>query len=254
MMRNILIIGIGAGNPDHMTVQAIEALNRADVLFMPDKGTEKAALQQLRRGICDRFIRNPDYRTVTVEIPQRAPAGSDYRGSVDDWHARIAASYARLFSEELGEGQCGALLVWGDPALYDSTLRIVERIRDDGFALDYEVIPGISSVQVLAARHRIALNRIGEPVLITTGRKLAEGFPADQDSVVVMLDGDQTFRQVASEELDIYWGAYLGTPDELLISGRLIEVMAEIESTRSQARRRHGWIMDTYLLRRNRPA
>ncbi|SEG73833.1 precorrin-6A synthase (deacetylating) [Bosea lathyri] len=254
MMRNILIIGIGAGNPDHMTVQAIEALNRADVLFMPDKGTEKAALQQLRRRICDRFIRNPDYRTVTVAIPQRAPAGSDYRGSVDDWHARIAASYQRLFSEELAEGQCGALLVWGDPALYDSTLRIVERIRASGFALDYEVIPGISSVQVLAARHRIALNRIGEPVLITTGRKLADGFPADQDSVVVMLDGDQTFRHVASAELDIYWGAYLGTPDELLISGRLTEVMAEIEATRAQARQRHGWIMDVYLLRRNRPA
>jgi precorrin-6A synthase len=109
-------------------------------------------------------------------------------------------------------------------------------------------------VQVLAARHRIALNRIGEPVLITTGRKLADGFPADQDSVVVMLDGDQTFRHVASEELDIYWGAYLGTPDELLISGRLTEVMAEIEATRAQARQRHGWIMDVYLLRRNRPA
>lgn len=248
-MRKLLIIGIGAGDPDHMTVQAIKALNRADVVFLPDKGQEKAALRHLREQICERFIERP-YRTVTVETPQRAEAGSDYRGVVDDWHARIAANYARLFTQELAEGQHGALLVWGDPALYDSTLRIVERVRAGGLALDWEVIPGISSVQVLAARHRIALNRIGEPILITTGRKLAAGFPAGQDSVVVMLDGEQAFAQIAPEDLEIYWGAYLGTSDEILIAGRLSEVSSEIERVRAQAREKHGWIMDTYLLRR----
>ncbi|CAN5207982.1 precorrin-6A synthase (deacetylating) [soil metagenome] len=248
-MRKILIIGIGAGDPDHMTVQAITALNRADVVFLPDKGEEKAALRHLREQICARFIEKP-YRTVTVETPQRAPAGCNYRGVVDDWHARIAANYERLFRDELREGQHGALLVWGDPALYDSTLRIVERIRAGGFALDWDVIPGISSVQVLAARHRIALNRIGEPVMITTGRKLAGGFPAGQDSVVVMLDGEQTFARIAPEDLEIYWGAYLGTPDEILIAGPLADVASEIERVRAQAREKHGWIMDIYLLRR----
>jgi len=248
-MRKLLIIGIGAGDPDHMTVQAIKALNRADVVFLPDKGQEKAALRHLREQICARFIEKP-YRTVTVETPQRAEAGSDYRGVVDDWHARIAENYARLFTDELAEGQHGALLVWGDPALYDSTLRIVERVRARGLALDWEVVPGISSVQVLAARHRIALNRIGEPILITTGRKLAAGFPPGQDSVVVMLDREQAFAQIAPEDLEIYWGAYLGTADEILIAGRLADVAGEIERIRAQAREKHGWIMDTYLLRR----
>ncbi|CAM5220983.1 Precorrin-6A synthase [deacetylating] OS=Bosea thiooxidans OX=53254 GN=ARD30_17775 PE=4 SV=1 [Bosea thiooxidans] len=150
-MRNILIIGIGAGNPDHMTVEAIEALNRADTLFIPDKGEEKAALRALREAICARFIRRPDYRTVPVDIPRRAEAGSDYHGAVDDWHERIAARYRALFETELAEGETGALLVWGDPALYDSTLRIMERVAASGLALDWQVYPGISSVQVLAA-------------------------------------------------------------------------------------------------------
>lgn len=250
-MRKLLIVGIGAGDPDLMTVQAIKALNRADVVFLPDKGEEKAALRHLREQICDRFIEKP-YRTVTIATPQRAPAGSDYRGVVDDWHARIAANYERLFREELAEGTVGALLVWGDPALYDSTLRIVERVRAGGLALDWEVIPGISSIQLLAARHKIPLNRIGEPVLITTGRKLAAGFPAGQDSVVVMLDGDQAFREVASEDLEIFWGAYLGTEHEILIAGRLADVADEIERVRAEARQAQGWIMDTYLLRRAR--
>jgi precorrin-6A synthase len=252
-MRDILIIGIGAGNPDHMTLEGIEALNRADVLFIPDKGAEKAGLRALREAICARFIRRRDYRTVPVAIPRRAEAGSDYRGAVDDWHADIAARYRALFETELKEGQTGALLVWGDPALYDSTLRIMERVAASGLALDWRVYPGISSVQVLAARHRIALNTIGAPVLITTGRRLAAGFPADQDSVVVMLDGGEAFARIDPEGLDIFWGAYLGTRDEILRAGPLSEIRAEIAAVRAQARTRHGWIMDTYLLRR-RPA
>lgn len=249
-MRNLLIIGIGAGNPDHLTVEAIEALNRADILFIPDKGEEKAALRALREAICARFIRRPEYRTVAVEIPRRAEAGSDYRGVVDDWHERIAARYRALFETELAEGATGALLVWGDPALYDSTLRIMERVAASGLALDWQVYPGISSIQVLAARHRIPLNGIGAPILITTGRRLMAGFPADQDSVVVMLDGEQAFAQIDPAQLDIYWGAYLGTPDEILRAGPLAGISAEISRVRAEARARHGWIMDTYLLRR----
>ncbi len=249
-MRTILVIGIGAGNPDHMTVEAIAALNRADVLFIPDKGAEKAGLRHLREAICRRFIRAPGYRTVAVPIPRRAEAGGDYRGVVDDWHARIAAAYRGLFEAELAEGETGALLVWGDPALYDSTLRIVERAAAAGLALDWQVHPGISSVQVLAARHRIPLNGIGAPVLLTTGRRLAQGFPADQDSVVVMLDGEQAFAKLDPAGLEIFWGAYLGMPDEILLSGPLAETAPLIAQVRAEARARHGWIMDTYLLRR----
>lgn len=253
-MRNILIIGIGAGNPEHMTVEAIEALNRAEVLFIPDKGEEKAALRHLREAICARFIRKPGYRTVPVAVPRRAEAGGDYRAVVDDWHARIAAGYRALFEAELAEGRTGALLVWGDPALYDSTLRIMERVAASGLALDWRVCPGISSVQVLAARHRIPLNGIGSPVLLTTGRRLGQGFPADQDSVVVMLDGEQAFAAIDPAGLDIFWGAYLGMPDEILLAGPLAETAPRIAAVRAEARARHGWIMDTYLLRRRVPA
>jgi precorrin-6A synthase len=245
-MRKILVIGIGAGNPDYLTVQAIAALNKADVFFIPDKGEEKATLRQLRTDILERFVEHRNYRTVMLKTPRRAEAGSDYRGAVDDWHATLAGAYRQLFSEELGEDGCGALLVWGDPSLYDSTLRIIERIRATGFSLDYEVIPGITSVQALAARHRIALNRIGEPVLITTGRKLE---PEPAQDTVVMLDGEQAFARVAGE-YEIFWGAYLGTPDEMLVAGRLEDVSGEIERVRREARQEKGWIMDTYLLRK----
>jgi len=248
-MRKIFVIGIGVGDPDHMTMQAIRALNQASVLFIPDKGAEKAALRDLRISICERFMEKPGYRTMAVDVPQRNASG-DYLAGVDEWHGRLADIYGALFMRELGENDIGAVLVWGDPAIYDSTLRIIERMRTRGLALEFEVIPGISSVQVLAAKHRIALNRIGESVLLTTGRKLAEGFPDDAGSVVVLLDGVQAFADLADQDLEIFWGAYLGTEHEILRAGKLAEVKDEIAAVRKQARQQHGWIMDVYLLRR----
>ena len=151
---------------------------------------------------------------------------------------------------ELGEGQTGALLVWGDPSLYDSALRLVQRVAARGqLRFELEVIAGISSPQVLAARHQLALNRIGGAVLVTTGRRLSDAVP-DEEDIVVMLDGDGAYRRVPAENYDIYWGAYLGTEHELAIAGPLAERKDEIDRVRAAARAEHGWIMDTYLLRR----
>jgi precorrin-6A synthase len=253
MKRKVLIVGIGAGNPEHVTVQAIAALNAANVVFIPTKGSEKADLAELRREICARFVTgDKPSRLVEFEVPTRDAANPDYEAGVGDWHDAVQQAYERLLGEELREGETGAFLAWGDPALYDSVLRIFERIAAKGaLDLDYDVVPGISSVQALAAAHRLPLNRIGESVLITTGRKLAEGFPDTADSVVVMLDGQSAFGSV-DPDTEIYWGAYLGTPDEILVAGRLGDVADEIERARREARARKGWIMDTYLLRKPR--
>jgi precorrin-6A synthase len=250
MKRKVLIIGIGAGNPEHVTVQAVNALNRVSAFFIPNKGSEKQDLANLRRAICDRFIENTSYRMVDFDTPVRDSSCPSYSEGVDKWHGNIEEIYERLLMEDLGEAECGAFLVWGDPSLYDSTLRILDRIRAKGrFELDLEVVPGISSVQALAAAHKVPLNRIGETVMITTGRRLGEGFPNDADSVVVMLDGQSAFKSVG-EDVDIYWGANIGTDDEVLVSGKLREVTDEIERVRQAARDRKGWIMDAYLLKR----
>jgi precorrin-6A synthase len=157
--------------------------------------------------------------------------------------------WERAISQELTEDGCGAFLVWGDPALYDSTITVLDEILARGaVAFDHEVIPGISSPQALAARHRVPFNRVAGAVQITTGRRLAEGLPADADDILVMLDADCAFA--GFPDLDIYWGAYVGTEDEILIAGRVADVAGEIRRRRAEARERKGWVMDTYLLRR----
>lgn len=250
-MRKVFVIGIGAGNPDYVTVQAINALNEVDVVFIMDKGQEKEELVRLRKEICERYIKNKGYRTVEATDPLRDRTSPAYEPAVRAWHDQRAAIYERLIGEELADGECGAFLVWGDPSLYDSTLRIIDQIVARGTtAFEYEVIPGISAIQALAARHRIALNRIGRSIHITTGRKIAEGLPNNIDDVVVMLDADCTFKAIDHSDIDIYWGAYVGTEDEILVAGNLGELIEDIERMRAEAKARKGWIMDTYLLRR----
>lgn len=251
-MRKILVVGIGAGNPEHLTIQAVNALNRADVLFIPDKGEKKSELAELRREICDRFVTNPKSRRVEFDVPVRAKPTDSYRQTVDDWHAAIAEIYERLILHEIGEDGCGAFLIWGDPSLYDSALRILNRVTERGnVAFELEVVPGITAIQALAASHKMALNRIGDPFMVTTGRRLAEeGLPDNAGTTIVLLDGQQAFLSVPEKGATIHWGAYLGTQDEILLSGRLGDVEAEIVRIRQEARERHGWIMDTYLLRK----
>ena len=251
-MKKIFIIGIGAGNPEYVTIQAVRALNQVDVFFIMDKGPSKAKLIELRMEICRRYIEGNDYRFVDAASPDWERRAEDYRSIVENLNRDKQETFERLITENMEDGDCGAFLVWGDPTLYDSTIRNLEAIARSGrFDLEYDVIPGVSSIQALAARHKTTLNRIGRSVEITTGRRIAKSFPDNADSVVVMLDGEDAYKNYVDQDMMIYWGAYVGTPDEILISGKLIDVADQIERTRAEARRANGWIMDSYLLRRS---
>ncbi|MFF7635494.1 precorrin-6A synthase (deacetylating) [Kitasatospora sp. NPDC008050] len=250
-MRHILIIGIGAGDPDHLTLQAVKAIARTDVFFILDKNEQRQDLIQLRRQLLADHAR-PGHRVVDVPDAERDRHTPAYTEAVDDWRRRRADLVEELMAEHLGPEQTGAFLVWGDPSLYDSVIAVVEQVHERGGAdFDYEVIPGISSISVLAARHRTTLTRVGRAVQVTTGRRLAQGFPEGVDDVVVMLDGRAAFTEIDPQGLEIFYGAYLGTPDEILAAGPLAETAESIRRLRDEARQRKGWIMDSYLLRRS---
>ncbi|GGJ85035.1 precorrin-6A synthase (deacetylating) [Pseudomonas matsuisoli] len=251
-MKQILIIGIGAGDPDHLTRQAIKAMNRADAFFLMDKGPSKGTLIDHRRRLCEEVIDGTDYRFIEGDCPERIRNVPNYRSSVDDLNQDKREVFEWMIDEQLADGECGAFLVWGDPALYDSTIRIVADIAAAGrLAIDYEVIPGISSLQALAARHKVCFNSIGNAFQVMPARRLAEqGFPEALDSVLVMLDARDTYTGFVGQGLTIYWGAYVGSADEVLIAGALDEVAESIRDARRELREKHGWIMDSYLLRR----
>lgn len=241
----LLLIGIGTGNPEHLTLQAIRALNSADLVLIPSKGAEKVELAHLRRTICDEVLTNPATRVAGFEMPRRDAANPSYLDGVNDWHDAVARVWAETIAAHPGADRV-ALLVWGDPALYDSSLRIAARL-----GAPVTVIPGLMSPQVLTAAHGIPLNELGAPFLITTGRRLREeGWPEGVDTLIVMLDGDCAFATLPPEGISIWWGAYVGMEGQILDHGPLAEAGPRILATRAAARAERGWIMDIYLLRR----
>ncbi|MFT8394969.1 precorrin-6A synthase (deacetylating) [Propionibacterium sp.] len=253
MARELVLIGIGAGDPDWITLEAVHAIQAIDVLFVVLKQNELDDLVEARREVMSRHRSTP-VRIVELHDPLRPwRTAPDYDAAVALWRAQRLDQWSRAVAANLGENQTGGFLVWGDPSLYESTLAIAQQLvaaASQDSPIGLRVIPGISSVLALAAHHKIPLNRQGRAVQISPARLLREGMPPEVDDVVVMLDGRQVFATIDPEGLDIYWGAYLGTPDEILITGDLATVRQQILDTRADALARKGWVFDNYLLRR----
>lgn len=246
-MTDLWLIGIGTGNPDHVTFEAAQAIRDADLILIPRKGKKKADLADLRHQIIAKVAADALPRVAEFDLPVRDASGN-YLDGVSDWHDAIAHVWSETIHAQDGEGKKIALLVWGDPSLYDSTLRIADRLTPKP---NMRVVPGITSLQMLTAAFAIPINRIGAPFTVTTGRQLREnGWPQGADTIAVMLDGECSFQILDNAEFDIWWGAYVGMPEQILVHGKLAEVADRILSTRAQARNAHGWIMDIYILRK----
>ena len=250
-MITLSLIGIGTGNPDHVTFQGLKAMNEADVILIPRKGAEKSELADLRREICEEMLVNSAIEVIEFDLPVRDTSQADkldgYLEGVSDWHDAVALAWTHALSQSRKPVKRAALLIWGDPSLYDSSLRIAERLSPP---VNIQVIPGVSALHVLCASHRLTLNQLGEPFLVTTGRKLrTEGWPDGINTLVVMLDGTCAFQTLNPDQKMIWWGAYLGMENEILLKGPLATAGPEIIETRAKARQQYGWIMDTYLIR-----
>jgi precorrin-6A synthase len=243
-MTELWLIGIGTGNPDHVTLEGQKALRDATTVLIPRKGAGKEDLAHLRLDIL--AASKTQARVIYVDMPERDDS-LPYQTRVALWHDEIARRW-QVALEAVPEGPV-ALLVWGDPGLYDSTLRIAARLDP---APKLRVVPGITALQALTAAHAIPFNTVNGAVTVTTGRRLRDhGWPEGAETVIVMLDGACSFQSLDPTGLHIWWGAFLGMADQVLDSGALAEAGPRIVERRANARARHGWIMDTYLLRRD---
>lgn len=232
------VLGIGMG-PQHVTPEVAEALRSCDYVIAADKGPEDGLLD-LRRTVATEH----GVPLVAVPDPPRDRADpADYPGAVRDWHDARVAAYETVLHER---GGTAAFLVWGDPSLYDSTIRIVEQLAER-LPLEWDVMPGISAPHLLAARHRVVLHPVGAPVHVTTARLLRDDIAAGQTNLVVMLAGALDLTGLA--DWRIWTGINLGTDSEELVAGRVGDVLPDLESARARAKAAAGWVMDVHLLR-----
>ena len=238
------ILGIGMGL-HHLTREVAEALSRSDYVVATRKGPDDQLLA-VRQTVCDAY----GVELVEVEDPERdrvstgsTTADADYGRAVGDWHAARLDAFEAVLRERGGDA---AFLVWGDPALYDSMIRIVGGLAER-LGAEWDVLPGISAPQLLAARHRIVLHEVGQPVHVTTARRLRDDIAAGQRNLVVFLTGSLDLDDLG--DWSIWWGANLGTAAEELVAGRVRDTLPTLLAARERAKAAAGWVMDVYLLR-----
>jgi precorrin-6A synthase len=234
----VRILGVGMGL-QHLTPEVADALRQCDYVLAAEKRDDDGLLAA-RRAIADAY----DVEVVAVPDPERdRDDPADYPGAVRDWHHARLTAYEKVLRER---GGTAGFLVWGDPSLYDSTIRIVDQLAER-LHIEYDVLPGISAPQLLAARHRIVLHPVGQPVHITTARRLREDIVTGQTNLCVMLTG--TLDLTGLDDWSVWWGANLGTRSEEIAAGRVHEVLPDIAHARERAKEAAGWVMDVYLLR-----
>src|SRR5699024_76027 len=209
----VRIIGMGY-HPEHLTAEASRALAGCDYVLAFDKPATRDRpgddpLLAFRRAVCH----HAGVELVTLPDPTRQRDNpAEYTQAVRDWHTARVAACAEVLRTR---GGTAGFLVWGDPALYDSTIRVVAAT-----GCPYTVIPGVSAPTMLAARHGIVLHEIGRPVLVTTGRRLADDVAAGHDNLVVLLDAHLTCGHLTGS-WHLWWGVNLATHSERLVAGPL---------------------------------
>ncbi len=123
-------VGIGTANPRTRPCRRINALNKVDVIFIPSKGAAKAELADVRKDVCQHYITKATL-SVSSTTPYRCArrrTAAMSKASMTGMH-RFCRPTNGWFQDHMAEGGSAAFLVWGDPSLYDSTIRIIERVR-----------------------------------------------------------------------------------------------------------------------------
>jgi precorrin-2/cobalt-factor-2 C20-methyltransferase len=138
MSKGTLIgVGLGPGDPELMTVKAVEAIRTAPVIaFFAKEGRRGNARTIADRWIPTGSVELPLYYPVTTEIPVEDP----------DYGAALGAFYqtaSERLAEHLEAGRDVALLAEGDPLFYGSFMHLYIRLRPR-FAT--AVIPGVAGM------------------------------------------------------------------------------------------------------------
>jgi len=243
MVKKVYLIGMGPGNLKYLTLEAVDLIKRLPLFLIPLKSSKKTYLTEKRKEILYKIRKDRNFKIVEIPFPERKRS-FQYKEAVTSWRRKKAEILIKVLQKESTE-EVG-FIIWGDPSIYDGHIEIFKDVQKQ-IPIEFEIIPGISAFQILSAKHKIPLTRIAGSLLFTTPRGLKK-FSEIKENTVVFLDNYESYRKFNQKDLKIYWGAYLGTEKEVLLSGRLSEVKEKIIELRRRLRKENGWIMEIYFL------
>lgn len=201
-------VGVGPGDPEHLTLKALAALERADRVFVPE--TDVGPTPGRAERIVAPHVAADRIERLTFAMrdgPRRA-------GSWDRAGAAIAAV--------VEAGGTAAFATIGDPSLYSTFAYVAQTVRELAPGGAIEAVPGITALQDLAARSGTVLAEGDERLALVPAPAGADRLRAaldDYDCVVVYkggreLEGVLDAVRAAGRIDDAVYGEQLGLDDE----------------------------------------
>lgn len=181
-MSGLLIgVGVGPGDPEHLTLKALRALRGADRVFVPETDTSRAT--------------GGPGRAEQVVAPHVAPerlerllfAMGDEAARPGNWD-RAGAAIAAV----VRDGGSAAFATIGDPNVYSTFTYVAQTVRALVPGVAVETVPGIMALQDLASRSGTVLVEGDESLTLlpyTKGEAALEAALDHADTVVVYKGG-----------------------------------------------------------------
>jgi precorrin-2/cobalt-factor-2 C20-methyltransferase len=189
-------IGVGPGDPEHLTLKALKALKQADKVFVPDGG------------------RAAEIVAEHVEVEPLTFAMTDVKSREQHWR-----SAARRIAEHQGTV---AFATIGDPNLYSTFTYIANAVKALVPDVEIETIPGITAMQDLASRSGTVLAEGDETLALipyTAGDATLRKALASADTVIVYKGGRHlpaVLKAVSDANRQAVYGEELGRANQTL--------------------------------------
>lgn len=173
-------IGCGPGDPELLTIKALERLSSADIIFGP---TSREGKPSIAIGVVERFIDKERQTVRTLVFPMKKDKGA----LVDYWKNNASEIAASVYL-----GKKVVYLTVGDPSLYSTWAYVFKELRESFPDIEIEIIPGITSMFSFAAEAKLSLAEGDQTVGIIPAcydMERVKNTASTCDTVVFLKDG-----------------------------------------------------------------
>jgi precorrin-2/cobalt-factor-2 C20-methyltransferase len=175
----LFCVGCGPGDPELLTIRALNLITEADVIFVP---TSKLDKPSIALSIVAKYIKE-----TTKIINLVFPMVKDKDALKDYWKKN-----AFEISQMVRTGKKTLYLTVGDPSLYSTWIYIHRELKKNHKDIEIEIIPGITSIFAFAAESKLSLVEGNEHLSIVPAcydlNKVKNTVKAS-DTIVFLKDG-----------------------------------------------------------------
>jgi len=161
MVGKLYGVGVGPGDPELLTLRAIRILQSVEVVVAPEGGREHLAYRVVQ----------PYLKNTVIFLPFRMGQGAESLAQHD-------VERVRKFLES---GKEVAFITLGDPLLYSTFVTLWRCLPE----VEVEIVPGVSSFQLAAAKLKVPLAQGRERLAVLSGEGLTERILEDFEHLVI---------------------------------------------------------------------